>query len=57
MRKRIEELVDKAIDERPLSKAVGLLERLRKQCDPAHAFFDGTKVQILTHLLARKYKY
>jgi hypothetical protein len=57
MKKRIEELVDKAIDERPLSKAVGLLERLRKQCDPEHAFFDGTKVQILTHVLVRKYKY
>ncbi len=57
MRKRIEELVDKAIDELPLFKAVSLLERLRKQCDPEHAFYDGTKVHILTHLLVRKYKY
>lgn len=33
MKARIEELADKATDERPLLKAVGLLEKLRDYCD------------------------
>jgi len=55
MKARIEALVDKATDDRPLLKAVGLLEKLRDSCDKGRSD-EPKQFNTVWEELDRKYR-